>query len=166
MTELVRGWPYPLTVAALFVVVLLRAGATYGLGRAAEAGARRTRAARLLARPGFDRARRLVLRWGAPLVALSFLTVGFQTLVNAAAGLTRMPLRRYLPALVVGALLWAFLYATVGLATFAAWRRLYQLAPGAALAAGLVLLGLVAGYVVWQRRRPEPDPGPPAPAEG
>lgn len=35
------------------------------------------------------------------MVALSFLTVGFQTLVNLAAGAARMPLRRYLPAMVV-----------------------------------------------------------------
>ena len=74
----------------------------------------------LMAKPRFARMQQMVERWGAPVVALSFLTVGIQTLVNLAAGVMRMPLRRYLPALTVGAILWAFLYATVGFATFAA----------------------------------------------
>lgn len=154
MLEAIRGWPYPLTVTALFVIVLLRAGATYGLGRAAEAGARRTRAATMMSRPGFERARRLVLRWGAPLVTLSFLTVGFQTLVNLAAGLTRMPVRRYVPALVLGSLLWAFLYATVGFVTVTAWRRLYEISPVAAVSGSVLLVLALVAYVLWQLRRP------------
>lgn len=154
MIEAIRGWPYPLTVAALFVIVVLRAGATYGLGRAAEAGARRTRAAKMMNRPGFERARRLVLRWGAPLVTFSFLTVGFQTLVNLAAGLTRMPVRRYVPALVLGSLLWAFLYATVGFATVTGWRRLYEISPVAAVIGSVALVVALVAYVVWQLRRP------------
>ncbi len=121
-----RGWPYPVAVATLFAVALLRAGATYALGRAAQTGARRTRIARLMARPGFARVQDLVARWGAPLVTASFLTVGIQTLVNLVAGMTQMPLRRYLPALALGSLLWGFLYATVGFATFSAWRELYR----------------------------------------
>ena len=127
-----RGWPYPVAVAVLFVIVLLRAGGTYALGRAAGAGAQRTRLARLMARRGFARVQEIVARWGAPVVALSFLTVGVQTLVNLAAGLTRMPLRRYVPALVIGSIIWALLYATVGFVTFAAWRRLYAISPVAA----------------------------------
>ena len=154
MIEAIQGWPYPLTVTALFVIVLLRAGATYGLGRAAEAGARRTRAAKMMDRRGFERARRLVLRWGAPLVTFSFLTVGFQTLVNLAAGLTRMPVRRYVPALVLGSLLWAFLYATVGFATLAGWRRLYEVSPVAAVSGSVLLVLALVAYVVWQLRRP------------
>ena len=120
-----RGWPYPVAVAALFVIVMLRAGGTYAIGRAAQEGVRRSRLSRVMAKPRFARMQQLVARWGAPVVALSFLTVGIQTLVNLAAGVMRMPLRRYLPALTVGAILWAFLYATVGFATFAGWRRVY-----------------------------------------
>jgi membrane protein DedA with SNARE-associated domain len=45
---------------------------------------------------------------------VSFLTVGFQTLINLAAGVTRMSLRHYLPAVVVGSVMWAFVYATIG----------------------------------------------------
>lgn len=148
-----RGLPFPLAMATLFVIVLLRAGGTYALGRAARSGASRTRVQRLTESPRFERAQDLLARWGAPVVVLSFLTVGFQTLINLAAGLGRMPLRRYLPALVIGGAIWAFLYATVGLVTFAALARLYQLSPVGAVAGGLALVAGLVGYIVWQVRR-------------
>jgi len=147
-----KGWPYPVAVAALFVVVMLRAGGTYALGRAAREGVRRSRLARLMAKPRFARMQQLVARWGAPVVTASFLTVGIQTLVNLAAGVMRMPLRRYIPALIVGSILWAFLYATVGFATFAGWRQMYELSPTAAVVILVVLLAALAAYIVWQVR--------------
>jgi uncharacterized membrane protein YdjX (TVP38/TMEM64 family) len=55
--------------------------------------------------------------------------VGVQTLVNLVAGMTQMPLRRYVPALVAGSLLWGLLYATVGFAGVTAWWQLYQRSP-------------------------------------
>jgi membrane protein DedA with SNARE-associated domain len=151
--EFWRGWPYPAAVAMLFVVAMLRAGATYALGRAAQTGARRTRIAKLMARPGFGRVQDMVARWGAPVVTLSFLTVGIQTLVNLVAGMTQMPLRRYVPALAAGSLLWGLLYATVGFAGVTAWWQLYLRSP---LAAGVLLVVVVLGvtaYVVLQVRR-------------
>jgi membrane protein DedA with SNARE-associated domain len=99
----------------------------------------------------------LVARWGAPIVTLSFLTVGIQTLVNLAAGVLRMPLRRYVPALTVGSIIWAFLYATVGFATFAAWRQVYQLWPVVAIVSLVVLLAGLAAYIVWQVRHRHQD---------
>jgi membrane protein DedA with SNARE-associated domain len=161
--EFWRGWPYPVAVAALFVVVMLRAGGTYALGRAAHAGVRRSRLSRVMAKPRFPRMQQLVARWGAPVVALSFLTVGIQTLVNLAAGVLRMPLRRYLPALTVGAIIWALLYATVGFASFAAWRRLYDLSPPVAIIILVALLAGIAGYIIWQvRHRHEEEQREPA----
>ena len=147
------GWPYPLAVATLFVVVLLRAGGTYAIGRGAYAGAGRSRLARLTRTPAFARGQGLVERWGAPVVTLSFLTVGVQTVVNLAAGLARMPLRRYLPALLVGGLIWAFLYATVWSAGLAAWQLLFRVSPTAAIVVGAALLLALAGYIGWQVRR-------------
>ena len=152
-----------MAVAALFLVVMLRAGGTYAIGRAAQEGARRSRLSHVMAKPRFARMQQLVARWGAPVVTLSFLTVGIQTLVNLAAGVMRMPLRRYLPALIVGAILWAFLYATVGFATFAGWRRVYELSPAVAIASLVVLLAGLAGYIVWQvRHRHDEDEREPA----
>jgi len=162
--SLFEGLPYPVTVAALFLIVLFRANATYWLGRGAYAGASRTRLQARLNSPRFARAQRQVARWGAPVVTASFLTVGIQTVVNLAAGATRMPMRRYLPAVTVGCLLWALLYASVGFVTLAGWRRLYELSPAGAVAV-LVLLGLgLAGYIGWQLRRPDPASDSPDPA--
>ena len=152
-----KDWPYAVAVAALFVVVMLRAGGTYAIGRAAQAGARRTRLSRAMSLPRFARMQQVVARWGAPVVIGSFLTVGIQTLVNLAAGALRMPLRRYLPALIVGAIMWAFLYATVGFVTFAAWRRVYELSPPAAILSLATLLAGLAGYVIWQVRHHHDD---------
>ena len=145
-----RDWPYPVAVAVLFLIALLRAGATYALGRAAQGGARRTRVAKLMARPGFARVQDVVARWGAPVVTLSFLTVGIQTLVNLVAGMTRMPLRRYLPALAAGSVLWGLLYATVGFAGVTAWWQLYLRSPVLAVALLVALVGGIIAYVVRQ----------------
>src|SRR5690606_4932759 len=99
-----------------------------------------------------QRATELVNRWGAWVVALSFLTVGFQTAANAAAGLTAMPARRYLPALAVGGLAWAIIYATVGLVAVAGWFELFLVSPAGAVAV-LALLVLLVALVLHHRRR-------------
>lgn len=146
-----RGLPFPLAAGSLFVIVLLRAGATYALGRAARSGASRTRVRHLMDSPRFLRAQELVDRWGAPIIVLSFLTFGFQTLANLAAGVGRMPLRRYLPALAIGGLIWAVLYATVGLITLSALVRLYEIAPVGAILGGLMLVAGLVAYIVWHK---------------
>ena len=152
-----EGWPYPVAVAALFVVVMLRAGGTYLIGRAAREGVRRSRLSRVMSKPRFARIQQVVARWGAPVVTASFLTVGIQTLVNLAAGVMRMPLRRYIPALTVGAIIWAFLYATLGFATFSASWQIYDLSHVVAIVSVVVLLAGLAGYIVWQVRHRNAD---------
>jgi membrane protein DedA with SNARE-associated domain len=155
--DFMSDWPFAWVVGTLFVIVLLRAGGTYALGRGVLAGVGRTRMSRLVRTPAFARAERLVERWGAPVVVGCFLTVGIQTVVNLAAGVTRMPLRRYLPALAVGGLLWALLYATVASAGFAALRSLYALSPVTAIVVLVALVLALAGYVTWQVRRRTED---------
>lgn len=152
-----RDWPFPATVATLFVIVMLRANGTYWVGRLAHAGAERTRLARALSSPGFHRAEGLISRWGAPVVAVSFLTIGIQTVVNLAAGATRMPLRSYLPAVTLGGALWAFLYATVGFVTVAAWRTLYELSPLGAIVVSVVLIAALTAFVGVQIRSKEEE---------
>jgi membrane protein DedA with SNARE-associated domain len=157
----IQGLPFPAAFAILFVIVMLRANATYWLGRGMESGAERTRLARMLGSPKFRRAQDVVARWGAPVVTLSFLTVGVQTLINLAAGVARMPLRRYLPAVTIGSVLWALLYATVGFVTVTAWLKLYELSPAGTIAGTLLLLGALAGFVVRQLRHRSPAPSVP-----
>lgn len=152
MNGLFSGWPYPLAVLALAAVAFIRGNLTYWLGQAAQAGAGQTRARRWMHSPGYRRAQKWVNRWGPPVVSLSFLTIGLQTLINLAAGVSRMPQRRYLPAVGVGAVLWGFLYATVGFVTFAAWAKLYAVSPVAAILSVGVLVGALATFIFAQLR--------------
>ncbi|KOG09832.1 MULTISPECIES: DedA family protein [Streptomyces] len=142
-----------LTAGALYVIVLLRAGGTFAVGWLAGAGARRSRFSGRISSAKFQRAERAIQRWGAPVVAVSFLTVGFQTAANFLAGSMRMPLSRYLPALFVGGAAWALIYATAGLGVLELLGRLFaERTPlGVAAVAGILLA--VCGVVVWRRRR-------------
>ncbi|MGO1486986.1 MAG: DedA family protein [Arachnia sp.] len=147
--------PFLVVVAALFVIVMLRANATYWLGRAIVARTDRSRFAGVLTSRPYAVGASWLNRWGATAVALSFLTIGVQTMVNLAAGAARMPLRRYLPSVVVGCVAWAFLYGTVGIVGFIAVRNLWTTSPG--LTIGLATLLVVVLGVVLTRKHNTPS---------
>lgn len=140
--------PYLVIVAALFVIVMLRANGTYWLGRGLTRGAEHTRLAKMMESKHYARAKHWLNRWGAPAIALSFLTIGLQTMINLAAGITRMPLRRYLPAVTAGCVLWAFLYGTVGFIGWAAVVRLWAMSPALVIAIGVAAIGALAWAVL------------------
>ncbi len=135
--------PFVWAFLILFVIVMLRSNATYWAGRGLSAGGRKTKLQKYLNSPAFHRAENIIARWGAPAVSVSFLTIGVQTAVNMAAGLGRMPLRRYIPATVVGSVAWACIYATIGLAAFDA-----ALAAAAGSPLALLVLVVVAAAAV------------------
>ncbi|GAA1699311.1 VTT domain-containing protein [Microcella alkalica] len=147
------GLSLPLAVGLFYVVVLLRGGATYALGRGVRGGARRTRLKARLETPRFSRAERIVERWGAPVVAASFLTVGFQTLANLAAGALRMPLIAYLPALAVGGFAWALIWGVVGVATYEAIAELAMRSPLEAAVFVVLVVGTLVLIEVLNHRR-------------
>ncbi|MFG2296479.1 DedA family protein [Streptomyces sp. NPDC048603] len=142
-----------LTAGALYVIVLLRAGGTFAVGWLTGAGARRSKFAGRISSAKFLRAERAIQRWGAPVVAVSFLTVGFQTAANFLAGSMRMPLQRYLPALFLGGAAWALIYATAGLGVLEVLGRLFAERTALGLAAVAVLLLAVCGVVAYRRGR-------------
>lgn len=144
--------PYLVIVAALFGIVMARANGTYWLGRLVERGLNRTRVSALMDSAGYRHAVDRLNRWGPPVVSVSFLAIGVQTLINLAAGATRMPLRRYLPAVTVGCILWAFLYGTVGFIGWEALGLLWERSPALTLAIGATLT-LAAGVFAAHRWR-------------
>lgn len=152
MMDGIMALPFMWAFSILFVIVMLRSNATYWAGRGVAAGGRKTRLHKYLNSAAVLRAEKAIARWGAPAVAVSFLTIGFQTAVNAAAGLGRMPLRRYVPATVVGSVLWACIYASIGLAAFDAAAAAVAGSP-LALAALAGIVVLVAGVIVVGKRR-------------
>lgn len=152
MVEIFDGWPLPAAVAALFVIVLLRAGGTYAIGRGSREGVKRLLERRGRMAPQLARAEAVIGRYGAPVVALSFLTVGFQTAVNLAAGVLRMPLVKYLPALAVGGAMWATLYGVLGLATVNAIVSAAQRNPVGAILSALAVVGILVLIEVLTRK--------------
>lgn len=144
------NWPVWALFAFFFAGAFLRGGFTYALGF----GVRRVDQARTgwLSGDRVARAEQIVSRWGAPAVSLAFLTVGVQSAILAAAGVLRMPLRRFLPALAVGAAIWATVYTTIGMAVISAFwgQPTTRWVVGAAL--GIVLTWALTA---WSRRRLE-----------
>lgn len=164
MPEQLESAPFAAIFAFFFAVVFLRTLATYTIARvvATQTLERRRPRSTLLLRvqawsltPSAQRGTALVNRWGVLAVPASFCAFGTKTVVNAAAGLTRMPfLSRYLPALVVGCLVHATIYATVGWAAWTAALAGATGSPWGLLAVGaLVLLAVVAGLGAHRARR-------------
>lgn len=163
MLDTLAALPFWQAFLALFASAMVRSNGTYWVGRGAIAGWRRYRGAHgdLTAR-----AERLIHRFGPFAVTLSYLTVGIQTAIQLTAGVVRMPLRWYLPAAVVGSVVWAVLYATIGLAVVQAWLA----AEAGSWWGAVVVLVVVAGIVTWvvvRRRavRPAPSSERPVPLD-
>lgn len=154
MDPMTDGWPVALAFTFLTVLGFCRAGATYLLGRGARhwGSQRRDRTgADRAPSPTIAYAERLVRRLGPIAVPLSFLTVGLQTAIHLTAGALRMPVRHYVPALLVGALIWATLYTTVGLAILSTvWGGVD---PWVLLVAVTGILLVIGVNLVLRRRR-------------
>ncbi|OFL76463.1 DedA family protein [Rothia sp. HMSC075F09] len=112
--------PIEVALAFMWVVGIVRTSIVYALGAlAAEGGARLDRIRKAMDSPLYRKARRLINRWGVIAVPLCFLTVGLQTAVIITTGFTKMPLRRWVPAMLVGTFMWACIYTTIGFAILA-----------------------------------------------
>jgi membrane protein DedA with SNARE-associated domain len=153
--------PFWIAFGALFLGALARGQGTYWIARVVTQQALsrtnptegwRASVHQWLQGEGLARGRRSIERWGLLVIPLCYLTVGFQTLVLAAAGVMRIGWFRFTVAQVPGALAWALIYATVG---FAAWEA------GVAAAAGspwgalglLAILALGVALVLTRRAR-------------
>ena len=66
-----------------------------------------------------------------------------------------MPLRRFIPALLAGSILWALLYGTVGFVGFELWLALYDFSP--LLTLGGTAAALITIVMVVFRRRVHPE---------
>ncbi|WP_225984013.1 DedA family protein [Epidermidibacterium keratini] len=150
MFETILSWPLAVVIPTLWAIAMLRANATYWIARGGRNGYRRLRTGHDES-PTYRRAAGLVNRYGPLAVVFCFLTIGLQTAVLAVTGISRMPMRRFLPAVSVGALLWAIAYGTIGLAVVQAW---VLAVAGSWWAAGaLVVIALVIAAVIWRHRR-------------
>lgn len=127
---------------------ILRTCSIYALGYLAASGGNRfARIKALLSTPLYRSAQDYVNRWGVLAVPACFLTVGFQSAVILTTGFTKMRLRLWIPAMLVGTFIWGLIYATVGMAVIWAWLE----DPWVALA--LVLLIIICAVLVRRLSR-------------
>lgn len=142
--------PIEVALAFMWVVGTVRTSIVYALGAlAAEGGARLDRIRKAMDSPLYRKARRLINRWGVIAVPLCFLTVGLQTAVIITTGFTKMPLRRWVPAMLVGTFMWACIYTTIGFAILAALGLEPWMFP---LALAIVITVLVIVTQLRERR--------------
>lgn len=150
MKEWFDALPIEVALAFMWVVGIVRTSIVYALGAlAAEGGARLDRIRKAMDSPLYRKARRLVNRWGVIAVPLCFLTVGLQTAVIITTGFTKMPLRRWVPAMLLGTFMWACIYTTIGFAILAALGLEPWMFP---LALAIVITVLVIVSQLRERR--------------
>src|SRR5699024_1750945 len=115
MSNFLSEGPFWAVFTALFFGAMARGQLLYWIGRIpTEQALKRTapttgwqaKVHRWLSDGGADAGVRSIQRWGLPIVSLCYVTVGFQSLVQAAAGMLRTPLLWYILAQIPGALAW------------------------------------------------------------
>lgn len=112
----------------LTIVVFLRSQGTYWLGRlgtwgfltkSEHSGKPWVRKVRVwLEGASVQKGIDAVDKWGLLIIPLSFLTIGFQTVVHAGAGVLRLRWVTYTLAAIPGYIAWGCLYASIGIGLF------------------------------------------------
>lgn len=145
----------------LMLVAMLRGQATYWLARlvteqtlarTAPTSGWRAGVHAWLRGEGVARGRASLQRWGLVMIPVCYLTVGFQTLVLAAAGMIRISWLPFTVAQLPGAAAWGLIYSTIGFAVWGAMLAALAGEPLAVAALAAVVL-VVATTLVLRRRR-------------
>nr|WP_281242103.1 VTT domain-containing protein [Ruania alba] len=105
-----------------------------------------------LADGGADAGIAAIRRWGLVAVPVCYVTIGFQSMVQAAAGILRITWWKYALAQVPGALAWGTIYSTIG---FVWWKATLAAAAGSpwGIAVIVALVATAVAVVVLARRR-------------
>ena len=152
MDEMLSNFPFWGAWIFMYVLGTLRGQGTYWIGRGASSAATHvgseedhdSKWAKIKAWLDSDRTktgRTLVHKIGVVAVPLSYLTVGLQTAVLAAAGLVRIQWWKFTVAQIPGAIAWATIYSGVGLA---GWSAVLAIFTGDGIVPAIVFVVLVA----------------------
>jgi membrane protein DedA with SNARE-associated domain len=110
----------------------------------------------LLTPKRFQRAERFFDRHGTKIVAVARFIEGLRQANGIVAGTIGMPWRRFLPANVVGAVLWVGVWSTIAYVTgrriFVVYELISRYAVYAWIAAGVVGVALIARHLLRRRR--------------
>lgn len=131
----------------------------YAIGRRYGPRLRQTRLVRTHGAASWDRAVDLLRRRGALAVLVAIFLPVLRTLVPAAAGASRLPLRTFLPAVAVGASGWCALHIGIGASAGVAARRIEEaVGIGSWLLLGAIVV-LAVGVTLVRRRAARPPGG-------
>lgn len=147
-----EGQPFWVVYVTLLVVIMLRAPATHLLGRGVGAGVNRGRLGERLG-PKLEAAKARIDHYGAPVVTLSFFTVGMQTAIHFASGAVRMRFPTYIAATFIGGLIWAGLWGTVISGLVGGWLVLFLNSPWTAVGVVVAAIAAVTVLVLRGRRK-------------
>lgn len=123
MVESMLDWvaSLPLWQASLFlfVVVFFRAQMTFGLGKLIHRGVLKTKWGQRAEKAEENQSGMIALKkYGWPVIPLSFLTVGFQSVVQLGAGMLDWKWSKYTLVALPGYVTWGVVYAFGGLTLF------------------------------------------------
>ncbi|OLL77056.1 MULTISPECIES: DedA family protein [unclassified Pseudonocardia] len=148
----------PAAVLVTGVVAVAAAGGDtigYAIGRRFGSRLRESRLIGRMGRDSWDDAARTLRRHGSWAVLCARFLPVVRTMTPAAAGASGLPLRRFLPAVAVGATAWAAMHVTAGFLLREAAKE-FEHAFG--LLGWIVLaVVVVAGVVAWLVRRRRAD---------
>lgn len=148
MREWIDGLNLVSAIAFFWAVGIVRTSLVFTAGWLAASGGERWKRVRsVFSHPVYLKAQAVVNKWGVLAVPVCFLTVGFQTAVILTTGFTQMPLIRWIPAMLLGTLLWGTIYGTVGMAVVWAWLE----SPW--IATPIILLMIIAFTIVYRKKR-------------
>lgn len=174
MPEFLSSLPFVVALTALSIGAWLRGQMMYWLGRIpTDQALRRTnptsgrmrRVHSWLAGGGADAGIEAIRRWGLLVVPVCYLTVGFQSMVQAGAGVLRITWWKYALAQIPGAIAWGAIYSTIG---FAVWEAALAAAAGSPAGIAVIavlLLAAIGGVLALRRRRRVRQAAEPVPAE-
>lgn len=125
----------------------------FAIGRVLGPKLRETRLVRNHAAHGWDRSMDVLRRRGAVAVLIAIFLPVLRTVMPAAAGASRLELRKFLPAVVVGAAGWCALHVGIGMGAGAAAQQIEQaVGAGSWIVLGLVVAVVVTVVLVKRRR--------------
>ncbi|WP_067178948.1 DedA family protein [Microtetraspora niveoalba] len=152
------GMPLWVVVAVGAVALFGAFQAYYWIGHTVGKALYSSRLGRKIGQKRILKVENVVRRWGALAVYGCFWVPGLRHSLPWVAGVLRIDYRWYVVASALGCLTWAPITAFGLYTVLWGWLRIAADSPLVAAGVAAVVLGAVAGFVVWRRRRHQPEP--------
>ncbi|MEV0073061.1 DedA family protein [Amycolatopsis sp. NPDC050768] len=150
--------------AVVTVCAALGDSVGYALGRRFGPRLRETKLIRKYGLDAWDKAAGVLERRGAWAVFFARFLPVLRTLMPAAAGASRLPFRKFLPATAAGALCWSLVHISLGAALGEAAKKVEGALSTGFLVAAAVVVGVLVFFLVRMKKRkalaPEPTEEP------